>query len=163
MLFPLFAMWVLPRRTPNPVLHSLSMPHPMPPSHTSHPVYSSPKLSLTHLLVLFLNSLVPFSLSSLHSFAASIFAGLSSFGLCNKLITEIKIVSGVCTGLQRSATDSYPYLSSSGGCKIDMQTVPSSYTLGWKGMGVRKRITGGRWGYSGGKVSCARKFPPRER
>jgi hypothetical protein len=64
------------------------------------------------------------SFSSLHNLAASTFAGLSSFGLCNKLITLSRIVSGVCTGDQRSAAVSYPYWSSSGGCRIEMQSRP---------------------------------------
>ena len=64
---------------------------------TAH--YSSPKLSLTTLRHRLRNSLI----SSLHIFAASTFAGLSSFGLLNMLITDSRIVSGLCTGLQRSA------------------------------------------------------------
>lgn len=83
-------------------------------------IYSSPKLSLTHFLTLFLNSFG----SSLHSLAASTLAGLSSFGLDSIEITDRRIVSGVCTGLQRSDADSYPYLSSSGGCRMEMQTSP---------------------------------------
>lgn len=86
------------------------------PSHNPRqnlraPTYSSPRLALTfprHFL------LKPFS-SSLHILAASTFAGLSSFGLLSMLITLSSIVSGVCTGDQRSEADSYPYLSSSGG------------------------------------------------
>lgn len=83
-----------------PIVVILSVRYLLGPLHQS-----SPKLSLTHLLVLFLNSL----LSSLHILAASIFAGLSSFGECNNEITEINIVSGVCTGLHLSAALSYPY------------------------------------------------------
>jgi hypothetical protein len=37
-----------------------------------------------------------------------------------------RIVSGVCTGDQRSAADSYPYWSSSGGCRIEMQSRPDA-------------------------------------
>ena len=44
------------------------------------------------------------------------------------LITLRSIVSGVCTGDQRSEADSYPYLSSSGGWRMDMQTSPEAYT-----------------------------------
>ena len=64
--------------------------------------YSSPRLALTFALHLFLNSLV----SSLHSLAASTFAGLSSFGLLSMLITLKSIVSGVWTGDHRSLADS---------------------------------------------------------
>lgn len=64
--------------------------------------YSSPKLALTLALHLFLNSFR----SSLHILAASTFAGLSSLGLLNMLITLSSIVSGVWTGDQRSAADS---------------------------------------------------------
>lgn len=48
-------------------------------------------LSRTHFRTLFLNSFG----SSRHSLPASTFAGLSSLGLLNMLITESKIVSGV--------------------------------------------------------------------
>jgi hypothetical protein len=61
---------------------------------------------------------------SRHSAAASTLAGDSSFGLDSIEMTDSRIVSGVCTGDQRSAADSYPYLSSSGGCRIEMQTSP---------------------------------------
>ena len=64
--------------------------------------YSSPKLALTFALHLFLNSFV----SSLHSLAASTFAGLSSFGLLSMLITLKRMVSGVWTGDHRSLADS---------------------------------------------------------
>lgn len=37
-------------------------------------------------------------------------AGLSSLGELSMEMTDINIVSGVCTGSQRSAADSYPYL-----------------------------------------------------
>lgn len=86
--------------------------------------HSSPRLSLTIFLHLFRNSLG----SSRHIFAASTFAGLSSFGELNKLITLSNIVSGLCTGDQRSLADSKPYLSSSGGCNMDMHTSPFEYT-----------------------------------
>lgn len=45
------------------------------------------------------------------------------------LMTDNKIVSGLCTGVHLSAADSYPYLSSSGGCRIEMQTSPFGYTV----------------------------------
>lgn len=73
-----------------------------PSNPSSHPPYSNSKLSLTHFLTCFLNSAV----FSLHSLAASGFAGLSSFGLLSIEMTDSKIVSGVCTGDQRSAADS---------------------------------------------------------
>jgi len=57
------------------------------------------KLSLTHFLTLFLKTCG----SSLHCFAASTFAGLSSLGLLSIDITLISIVSGVCTGNHLSA------------------------------------------------------------
>lgn len=44
-------------------------------------------------------------------------------------ITEIKIVSTVCTGNHRSEAFSYPNLSSPGSCKIDMQTSPVLSTV----------------------------------
>jgi len=43
---------------------------------------------------------------SLHSAAASTFAGDSSFGELSMEITDRRMVSGVCTGDQRSAADS---------------------------------------------------------
>lgn len=73
-----------------------------PPFHSDQRPYSSPRLSRTHLRTRFLNSLG----SSRHRRAASTFAGLSSFGLDSMEITERRIVSGVCTGDQRSAADS---------------------------------------------------------
>ena len=54
-------------------------------------VYSSPRLSRTHLLALLLNSFG----SSLHNLAASTFAGLSSLGLDSIEMTDSRIVSGV--------------------------------------------------------------------
>jgi hypothetical protein len=102
--------------------------------------HSSPRLSLTFFLHLFRNSLG----SSLHNLAASTFAGLSSLGLLNMDMTESSIDSGDCTGDHLSDADSYPvtpnqfqghtvktprlhspYLSSSGGCKMDMHTSPA--------------------------------------
>lgn len=56
------------------------------------------------------------------------FAGLSSLGELSIEMTERRIVSGVWTGFHRSAADSYPYLSSSGGWRIDIQTSPDGYT-----------------------------------
>lgn len=56
--------------------------------------------------------------------AASTLAGLSSFGLLSMLITDSRMVSGVCTGDHRSDADSYPYASSPGACRIEMQTSP---------------------------------------
>ena len=107
--------------------HLTTYPSTQPHLHTSPYLPSTnqsnppSKLSLTHLLHRLLNS----AKSSLQSFAASTLAGLSSLGEPNILITLSKIVSGVCTGLHLSDADSYPYLSSSGGCRIDMHTVPS--------------------------------------
>ena len=54
----------------------------------------NPKLFLTSLRTLSSNS----ALLSLHIFAASTFAGLSSFGSASMLITEIKIFSTDCIG-----------------------------------------------------------------
>jgi hypothetical protein len=73
-----------------------------PHAITNLSLYSSSKLSLTHFLTLFLNS----GVLSRHSAAASTFAGDSSFGLDSMLMTERRIVSGVCTGDQRSDADS---------------------------------------------------------
>jgi len=64
--------------------------------------YSNSKLSRTHFLTRFLNSAV----FSRHSAAASTFAGDSSLGLLSIEMTERRMVSGVCTGDQRSAADS---------------------------------------------------------
>src|ERR1700712_4723687 len=80
---------------------------PVAPTYTNSldqapPDRHASRLSLTHLRVRLLNSLG----SSLHCFAASIFAGLSSFGLLSMLLTESKMDEGVCTGDQRSAVDS---------------------------------------------------------
>lgn len=86
---------------PTSSIHQKNLPTPATPTRT-RVGYSSPKLSLTHLLALRLNSLG----SSLHNLAASTFAGLSSFGLDSMEITDSRIVSGVCTGDQRSAVDS---------------------------------------------------------
>lgn len=61
-------------------------------------------------------------------------AGLSSLGLSSRERTDNKMVSGVCTGDQRSLASSYPNLSSSGGCRIEIHSSPLSYTLGWKGI-----------------------------
>lgn len=43
-------------------------------------------------------------------------------------ITLTKIVSTVCTGNQRSEAVSYPYLSSPGSCRMEIQTTPSGPT-----------------------------------
>lgn len=96
---------------------STSTRFPIPPAPGS---YSSPRLSRTHFLTRFLNAWG----SSRHILAASTLAGLSSFGLLNMLITLRRIVSGVWTGDHRSDADSYPYLSSSGGWRMEMQTSP---------------------------------------
>ena len=58
------------------------------------------------------------------------------------LMTERMIVSGVWTGDQRSAADSYPYLSSSGGCRIDWMRNPSA-----RRQGRRKKKVNGRGVY----------------
>lgn len=63
--------------------------------------------------------------------AASKLAGDSSLGEDSMEITETRIDSTVCTGNHLSLAFSYPHLSSPGACKIDMHTVPSSYTFGW--------------------------------
>jgi len=60
------------------------------------------KLSLTHFRTFFLNA----AGSSRHCFAASKLAGLSSLGELSIEMTEMRMVSGVCTGSQRSAADS---------------------------------------------------------
>lgn len=70
--------------------------------HIVFAAYSSPRLALTFALHRFLNSFV----SSRHNRAASTLAGLSSFGLLSMLITLRRMVSGVCTGDQRSEADS---------------------------------------------------------
>jgi hypothetical protein len=62
------------------------------------PNSQSPWLSLTHLLVRRLNSFG----SPLNWMAASTLAGLSSLGLLSMLMTERRMVDGVCTGDQRS-------------------------------------------------------------
>lgn len=102
-----------PFRLKIPIYNSSpSAQYPRGPRHIlAVPTYSSPRLALTFPLHFLLK---PFS-SSLHILAASTFAGLSSFGSLSMLITLRSIVSGVCTGDQRSEADSYPYLSSSGG------------------------------------------------
>jgi hypothetical protein len=111
-----------------PDMHISTRRHPITPNltpcpkgyprHTSHHFHlnsildrnqSSPKLSLTIFLQRRLNSLLSSFFSALHNFAASTFAGLSSFGLCNKLMVLTNIDSGDCTGLHLSAADSYPY------------------------------------------------------
>ncbi len=66
-------------------------PFPQPPTY-------NPKLLLTPSLTLL--SYPP--RSSLHIFAASTFAGLSSFGSASILITLIKIFSTLWIGLHRS-------------------------------------------------------------
>lgn len=82
--------------------------------------HSSPSDSRTILWHFLLKALG----SSRHIFAASTLAGLSSLGLLSMLMTDIKMVSGDCTGDHLSATDSYPYLSSSGGWRMEMHTSP---------------------------------------
>lgn len=54
------------------------------------------------------------------------FAALSSFGLPSMLMTDSRMDSGDCTGDQRSLALSYPYWSSSGGWRMEMQTSPFS-------------------------------------
>jgi hypothetical protein len=99
----------------------LPLLHPFAHSPKTSPInQSSPKLSRTHRLTRRPN---PFR-SSLHSRPASTSAGLSSFGSPSMLITDNNIVTGVCTGLHRSFNCSYPYLSSSGGCRMLIQTSP---------------------------------------
>ena len=48
------------------------------------------------------------------------------------LTTLKRIFSTLCTGLHRSELLSYMFGSSPGACKMDIQTVPSWYTFGWK-------------------------------
>ena len=61
-----------------------------------------------------------------HCLAASMFAGLSSFGLLSMEMILTKMVSTVCTGDQRSLASSYPLGSSPGACKMLMHTRPSA-------------------------------------
>lgn len=96
---------------------------------------------------------------SLHSLAASTLAGDSSFGSASIDITDIKIVSTVCTGNQRSDAFSYPHLSSPGSCKILMQTSPFFSIFGCH-ISVTNFMRGGLSGYSFGKCKCALKKPP---
>lgn len=65
--------------------------------------YHKPRLFLTFCLTTFSYS----SLLFLHIFAASIFAGLSSFGSASMLITLMRIFSTLCIGDQRSDACSY--------------------------------------------------------
>ena len=74
-----------------PSSSSLLSPFPSPQNH-------NPKLRLTPSLTLLSNS----ALLSLHIFAASTFAGLSSFGSASILITLIRIFSTLCIGLHLS-------------------------------------------------------------
>ena len=99
------------REAPHCLHTSLAFVRPQPRCETSwamvgkaleQVVHISSRLSLTCFLHLFLNS----AGWSRHIRAASTFAGLSSFGLESMLMTEIKIVSGVCTGDHRSEADS---------------------------------------------------------
>jgi hypothetical protein len=64
--------------------------------------YSNSRLSRTHFRTRFLNS----GRLSRHMDAASTLAGESKFGLESMDMTERRMVSGVCTGDQRSAADS---------------------------------------------------------
>ena len=63
------------------------------------------------------------------TFAASIFAGLSSFGELSMLMILNIMVSTVWMGDHLSEASSYPLGSSPGECKIEMQTFPSGYTI----------------------------------
>ena len=105
LLVLLVLLFLLHHRIPTSLAASLAKPG-NPSSHDLRPknqlVQSSPKLSLTHLLTLLLNSFG----SSLHIRPASTFAALSSFGLLSMLMTLRRMVSGVWTGDQRSAADS---------------------------------------------------------
>ncbi len=87
--------------TPTSRFHSLSPSPPtapLPTPHSHNPNTYNPKLLLTPSLTLL--SYPP--RSSLHIFAASTFAGLSSFGSASILITLIKIFSTLWIGLHRS-------------------------------------------------------------
>lgn len=67
------------------------------------------------------------ALSLRHITAASMFAGLSSFGSESIEMTETTICSTPKMGRQRSMADSMGFVASSpGGCKIEMHTLPSS-------------------------------------
>jgi hypothetical protein len=71
----------------------------MPNSHNGPPTPPyNPKLVRTPCRT-FLSNIFR---CSLHIFAASTFAGLSSFGSASMLITDIKIFSTLCIGLHRS-------------------------------------------------------------
>lgn len=89
---------------------------------------------------------------------ASTFAGelvLGSFS------NEIMLISTECTfwvGFQRSHGSSPLRGSSVGGWRIEMQTVPFSYTFGWNNL-VTNRTVGGENGYSCGNFIDARKYP----
>lgn len=82
--------------------------------------------------------------------AASTFAGDSKLGSASMEITEMRMVSTVWTGSQRSAAFSYPYRSSPGSCRMEMHTLPTLSIFGCQ-ISVRNFIFGGRCGYSFGK------------
>lgn len=92
----------------------------LPAPHISAPSAHNPKLFLTFpLTTLSYSSLLP-----RHILAASIFAGLSSFGSASILITLISIFSTLWIGDHRSDACSYCSGSSPGGCRMEMQTSP---------------------------------------
>lgn len=124
-------------------------------TNTSEFYEHSSWLFLTQRATFLLNS----GYDSLHSLAASTLAGDSSFGSASIDITEIKIVSTVCTGNQRSEAFSYPHLSSPGSCSIEIHTSPFFSILGCQ-ISVTNFIRGGRSGYSLGKYKWALKNPP---
>ena len=85
-------------------------------------------------------------ISSLNYIDASRFAGDSMFGSFNIEITLIKIASTPRMGLHLSSAVSYAFiLSSPGGCKMEIHTLPSGYILGCHIL-VLKIIFGGLFG-----------------
>ena len=94
-----------------------------------------------------------------HMTAASILAGDSSFGSESIETTETMIPSTPRIGRQRSSAVSCSLnLSSPGGCRIEMHTLPSGYTLGWN-ISLTKVMVGGLFGKSFGNSSLASKNP----
>ena len=61
---------------------------------------------------------------------ASTFAGEDKLGSARRDMTDKRIDSTVCVGFHRSAAVSPESGSSPGGCRIEMHSLPSGYTLG---------------------------------
>ena len=100
------------------------------------------------------------SLSFLHSTAASMLAGESSFGSESIEMTETRMDSTPNIGRHRSSADSCAFIwSSPGGCRIEMHTTPLGYTFGCH-MSEMNVIFGGMLGKSFGNSRRARKKPP---